>query len=61
MNHRKKEINVKLSCDINVKNEIAPLRNAHASCMIPIKPIFCFIFSPSLLIARLYYGKRKAD
>ena len=46
MNHRKNEINVKLSCDIKINNEIILLKNAHTSCIIPIKPIFCFIFSP---------------
>ena len=46
MNQRRKEIKVKLSCDIKTVNERMPLRNAHTSWIIPIKPIFCFIFSP---------------
>ena len=46
MNHLKKETNVKLSCDINTHNEIILLRTTHISWIIPIKPIFCFIFSP---------------
>ena len=55
MNHLRKEINVKHSCDINTNNEIAPLRTAHTSWMIPIKPIFCFIFSPFYISKNAFY------
>ena len=46
MDHRKKEMSVRLSCDSKTDNETILLSNAHKSCIIPIKPILCFIFSP---------------